>query len=334
MSQSTNDVFPTVLRIASLWMIERKLYPAADTLKQVFELKSREFDDVIKAVRTHLQDAMPVRLGQEFAGYASAIGTACEAVKTAAVNLHRVNLGGTAVGTGINTPPGYRETVVRKLSEITGLELRPAENLFEVTESAADFSFVSSALKVLALELIRIANDIRLLSSGPRTGLGEIRLPVVQPGSSIMPGKVNPSIAEMVDMVSFQVVGNDVTVSMAAQAGQLELNVMLPVIAHNLLQSISILSSAMTVFAERCVEGIKANRDIARQYAEISASLITALSPRIGYLAAAEAAKQSVATGKPIREIVLERNLIGQDELDELLDLYRMTETEKVSPEF
>jgi aspartate ammonia-lyase len=276
-----------------------------------------------------LQDAVPIRLGQEFGGYAAAVERALEAVKLAAAALQRVNLGATAVGTGINTPPGYQTTVVGKLRELTGLPLRPAENLVEITQSAADFSLVSSSLRLLALELIRIANDLRLLSSGPRTGFAEIHLPAVQPGSSIMPGKVNPSIAEMVDMVSFQVVGNDTTIAMAAQAGQLELNVMLPLVAHNLLQSIRILGSASRVFAERCVGGITADREVARKYAESSEALVTVLSPHIGYLTAAEVAKESLETNRTIREVVLERGLMQAEELDSLLDLYAMTEPAK-----
>lgn len=325
-SQSTNDVIPTALRIAALWLLDRRLYPASIALEEALKLKSREFEDVIKAGRTHLQDAMPIRLGQEFGAYASAIDSAQKDIKMAANNLNRISLGGTAVGTGINTPPGYREKVVTRLSDVTGLALRSADNLFEVTESAADFAFASSALKVLALELIRIANDIRLLSSGPRTGFGELKLPAVQPGSSIMPGKVNPSIPEMVDMVGFQVIGNDTTVAVAVQAGQLELNVMLPIIAYNLLQSITILSNAMTVFAEHCIKDIDVDRELSTHYAETSAALVTLLSPKIGYLPAAEVAKQSMDTGRTIREIVLDRGLIPPDELDEMLDLYKMTD--------
>jgi len=326
MSQSTNDVFPTALRVASLWMLDKELYPAISKLQVSFSGKAAEFGDIVTAGRTHMQDAVPIRLGQKFGGYAAAINRALEIIKQAAVSLKRVNLGATAVGTGINTPRGYQQVVVRKLSELTGLDLRPAENLVEITQSAADFSLVSSALRLYALELIRIANDLRLLSSGPKTGFAEINLPAVQPGSSIMPGKVNPSIAEMVDMVGFQVVGNDTAIAMAAQAGQLELNVMLPVVAHNLLQSIGILANSSRVFAGKCVDGITANRDIARRYAESSEALVTVISPHIGYLTAAEIAKESHATGRTIREIVLERELLSEDELDQLLDLYAMTE--------
>lgn len=329
MSQSTNDVFPTTLRVASLWSLERELYPALDRLKTSLESRAREFDGIVKAGRTHLQDAVPIRLGQEFGGYVEAVGRAEEAVRTAAKELQRMNLGGTAVGTGINAPAGYQELAVRNLAKLTGLPLKPAENLVEITQSAADFSRMSSALRLLALELIRIANDLRLLSSGPRTGLAEITLPAVQPGSSIMPGKVNPSIPEMVDMVGFQVVGNDATIAMAVQAGQLELNVMLPVVAHNLLESIGILGNASIVFAKRCIDGIMANREITRRYAGSSGALVTVLSPRIGYLTAAEIAKESDATSRSVREIVLERGLMEAEELDDLLDPYKMTEPKK-----
>jgi aspartate ammonia-lyase len=326
MSQSTNDVFPTTLRIAALWALQSGFFPGVQRLIEAFAHKGREFDHIVKAGRTHLQDAVPIRLGQEFEGYAVALRRSAEAVKTASEELRRVNIGATAVGTGINTPKGYRRVVVKKLSEVTGLALRPAENLIEITQSAGDFSRVSSALRLYALELIRIANDIRLLSSGPMTGLGEIRLPPVQPGSSIMPGKVNPSIAEMVDMVGFQVVGSDATIACAVQAGQLELNVMLPVVAHNLLLSIRILGNASRVFSERCVEGITANEDLARHNAEISGALVTALSPKIGYLQAADVVKESAATGRTIRQIVLDRKLAEESEIDALLDPFAMTE--------
>lgn len=325
MSQSTNDVFPTTLRVAALWKLERELYPAAERLRDAFASKSKEFADILTAGRTHLQDAVPITLGQEFGGYAEAIGRAVESVREASRALTRVNLGATAVGTGINTPPGYQETAVVRLAELTGLPLKPAENLFEITQSAADFSLVSSSLRLLALEMIRISNDLRLLSSGPRTGIAEIRLPAVQPGSSIMPGKVNPSIPEMVDMVGFQVVGNDMTIALAAQAGQLELNVMLPVAAYNLLQSVRILSRAALILSERCVEGITANIETAGRYAEKSEAIVTALSPHIGYLRAAEIAKEASNSNRSIKEIVLERELMEETELDRLLDLRAMT---------
>jgi aspartate ammonia-lyase len=326
MSQSTNDVFPTTLRIAALWILPREFYPSVKRLQESLEAKAREFDDVVKSGRTHLQDAVPVRLGQEFSGYASAVAGSIKAVRAAEVELQRVNLGATAVGTGLNAPPGYQQMVVDRLSQSAGLPLRKPESLIEITQSAADFSRMSSALRTLALELIRIANDLRLLSSGPRTGLAEIKLPAVQPGSSIMPGKVNPSIAEMVDMVGFQVVGNDMAIALASQAGQLELNVMLPVVAHNLLQSISILANASRVFADRCISGITADRELVRHYAETSEALVTVLSPHIGYLIAAEVAKESLNTGRTIREVVLARGLMPEAELDRLLDLHKMTE--------
>jgi aspartate ammonia-lyase len=326
MAQSTNDVFPTALRVAALWMLERQLYPALDGLILVLDAKSREFDNIIKAGRTHLQDAVPIRLGQVFGGYAEAVRHALKTIQTAALELQRVNLGATAVGTGINAPKGYQALAVENLVKLTGLSLRPAENLVEITQSAADFCRMSAALRSLAVELIRIANDLRLLSSGPNTGFAELKLPAVQPGSSIMPGKVNPSIAEMVDMVGFQVIGNDTAITLAAQAGQLELNVMLPVVANNLLQSIKILANASKVFGEKCIKGIEADRERARRYAETSEALVTVLSPRIGYLAAAQIAKESAASGRSLREIILERGLIPEAELDALLDPYAMTE--------
>ncbi|MEN6372250.1 MAG: aspartate ammonia-lyase [Armatimonadota bacterium] len=325
MSQSTNDAFPTALRIAALWKLERELYPAVERLRDAFTSKSEEFADILTAGRTHLQDAVPITLGQEFGGYAAAVERAIERIRESADALKRVNLGATAVGTGINTPPGYQPIVVDRLSKLTELELQPAENLFEITQSAADFSLVSSALRLLALEMIRISNDLRLLSSGPKTGFAEIRLPAVQPGSSIMPGKVNPSIPEMVDMVGFQVVGNDTTVALAVQAGQMELNVMLPVVAYNLLQSVRILSRAALVLSSRCIEGITANRETAEKYAEESEAVVTALSPHIGYLKAADIAKEALSSNKSIREIALEQDLMDEEELDRVLDLRTMT---------
>ncbi|MEN6520434.1 MAG: aspartate ammonia-lyase [Armatimonadota bacterium] len=325
MSQSTNDVFPTTLRIATLWKLEHEFYPVLERLRGAFAAKSEEFADILTAGRTHLQDAVPITLGQEFGGYTATIGRAIERIRESSNALKRVNLGATAVGTGINTQPGYQAIVVDRLSELTGLGLKPAENLFEITQSAADFSLVSLTLRLLALEIIRISNDLRLLSSGPKTGFAEIRLPAVQPGSSIMPGKVNPSIPEMVDMVGFQVVGNDTTIALAAQAGQLELNVMLPVVAYNLLQSIRILSRAALVLASRCIEGITANRETAERYAEESEAIVTALSPHIGYLRAADIAKEALSSNKSIREIALEHELMDEEELDRVLDLRTMT---------
>ena len=323
--QSTNDVFPTAMRIAALLMI-RELIPVVKELASSLGRKAREFDRIIKSGRTHLQDAAPVRLGQEFGGYARAVEKALGGVQEAARSLQELGIGGSAVGTGLNTHPDYARTVVKNLGALTDLDLRPSPNRFEAMQSNACFVRVSGALRELALELIRIANDLRLLSSGPNTGLAEIVLPGVQPGSSIMPGKVNPVMAEMLDMVCFAVVGNDLAIAMAAQAGQLELNVMMPVIAYKLLDSITILMNAVQVFTVKCVDGIIADPARCKAYAMRSLSIVTALNPFIGYMKAAEVAKESLASGRAIRDIVLEKKLITAEQLDKALDLMGMTE--------
>lgn len=324
MAQSTNDVFPTAMRLATLLLLE-ELYQSLSKLEEVLSEKGREFDGIIKAGRTHLQDAAPVRLGQEFMAYARAISSCARTIREASRELLLLGIGGSAVGTGLNTHPDYRRRVVENLRKLTGLKLRSAPDLFEAMQSMAPFASLSGALRALALELIRIANDLRLMSSGPRTGLGEITLPPVQPGSSIMPGKVNPVMAEALNMVGFQVVGNDLTISLAAQAGQLELNVMMPVIIHNLLQSMDILKNGIRVFAERCVAGITANRERCRELAELSVALATALNPYIGYGAAAEIAEESVRTGRPIREVILDRGIMSKEKLERVLYLMDMT---------
>lgn len=326
MSQSTNDIFPTALRIAALVIIHDRLLPGLTSLEEELRKKAAEFDHIVKAGRTHLRDAVPIRLGQEFSGYARTVADGIDSIKDTSRNLRRLGIGGTAVGTGMNAGPEYRETVVLRLRELMGLPLTPAPNLFQVTQSASDFASVSSALRNLALELIRISNDLRLLSSGPRTGLAEITLPAVQPGSSIMPGKVNPSMAEMLAMVCFEVIGNDLTISMAAQAGQLELNVMTPVIAHDLLQSIEILGNATLMFAAKLVRGITANESKCAEYAEASLALVTALAPSIGYTKAAEIAKEAVATGRSVIDIARSRLDITEDELHDALDPAKLTE--------
>ncbi|MCL5958164.1 MAG: aspartate ammonia-lyase [Chloroflexi bacterium] len=325
MAQSTNDVFPTAMRIAALFLLQ-ELYPSLAHLESVFDAKADAFDGVIKSGRTHMQDAVPIRLGQEFAAYATSIRKAAARIKAAAGALEELNLGATAAGTGLNSHPKYRFEVARRLGELTGFDLRPAENLVEATQSTITFAEVSASLKLLALDLIRIANDLRLMSSGPKTGFGEINLPPVQPGSSIMPGKVNPVMAEVLNMVAFQVVGNDTTISLATQAGQFELNVMMPVIAFNLFQSIEILTNVLRLFADRCVAGITANVERCRQHVEESMGLATALNPYIGYEMAAKVAQESLRTGKPIREIVLERGLLSRDDLDRIMDPWAMTE--------
>jgi aspartate ammonia-lyase len=331
MAQSTNDVIPTAMRVAALELVSR-LLPALGSLASAFLAKSIEFDRIVKSGRTHLQDAVPIRIGQEFGGYAAALRKNSDRIASAASELKEIGLGGTAAGTGLNAPPGYRERVVEKLNALINKPLVAAEGLrqagdyFEAMQSMSPFVNLSGALRVLATDMARIANDLRLLSSGPNTGLAEINLPAVQPGSSIMPGKVNPVMAEMTDMVCFQVMGNDQTIALAAQAGQLELNVMMPVIAFDLLMSLAITTNAIKVLAARCVEGITANEERCRWYVEHSVSLVTALNPKIGYARAAEIAKRAISRGKTIREVILEEKLLTPDEVADVLDLYAMTE--------
>jgi aspartate ammonia-lyase len=325
MAQSTNDVIPTAMRIASLLEL-REFYPALDRLQKAFAQKGQEFDHIVKSGRTHLQDAVPIRLGQEFTAYARTLDKMGRKIRQAAESLLELNLGATAAGTGLNSDPRYQKAVVARMSELTGLPLKPAEHLVEMTQSQFAMAEAHGALKLLALELTRIANDLRLMSSGPQTGLAEINLPAVQPGSSIMPGKVNPVMAEMLNMACFQVIGNDTTITMAVQAGQFELNVMMPVMVFDMLMSIDILKNAMNVFAEYCVEGITANEERCRFYVENSNGLATALNAYIGYSAAAKVAQENVRTGRPIREIVLDMGILSAEELDRILDPVAMTE--------
>ena len=325
MGQSTNDVIPTAIRLTAL-SLSLPLLEALEKLQDSFESKSKEFDTVIKSGRTHLQDAVPLRLGQEFGGYAAAIGKAKEQVSLVSTGLQELGIGGSAVGTGLNTHPDYRKKVVLKLEEITGFSLRTADNYFEAMQSMACFTAMSAVLRNLAIECIRIANDLRLLASGPNTGFNEIQLPAVQPGSSIMPGKVNPVMAEMLNMVCFQVIGADACISMASQAGQLELNVMMPVIGYNLFLSLSILTNALNAFREKCVQGIVANTEVCRKYAENTLALATVLNPYIGYLKAAEVVKESLKTGRTIKEVVLEKGLLTEQQWNEIFDLNKLTE--------
>lgn len=327
MSQSTNDVFPTAMRLAALAEAGR-LIDSLEQLEAALQSKSNEFDRIVKSGRTHLQDAVPIRLGQEFGAYATAIRKNAARTTRAARELTEVGLGGTAVGTGLNAAPGYRRLVVEELSRLTNRDLVATEDYFESMQSMSPFVDLSSALRTLATDVIRITNDLRLLSSGPNTGIGEINLPPVQPGSSIMPGKVNPVIAEMTAMVCFQVMGNDLTVAAAAQAGQIELNVMMPVIALNVLMSLSILTNATTVLRERCVDGITVNEEKCRWYVEHSVGLVTALNPKIGYARAAEIAKRAIAKGKTIRETIEEEGLLTAEELAVVMDTLSMTEHE------
>jgi aspartate ammonia-lyase len=323
--QSTNDVFPTAMRLATLLDLET-LYPELDTLADAFAQKGREFDHVMKSGRTHMQDAVPIRLGQEFAAYGVAIRKAAESLRNAGDTLRELGLGGTAVGTGLNSHPEYRTKAVANLARLSGQPLFPAEDLRWAMQSNAPMAHVSAALRNLALEVIRISNDLRLLSSGPNTGFNEIHLPSLQPGSSIMPGKINPVLAELAAMVSFQVVGNDTAVALAVQAGQLELNVMMPAMAYNVLQSITILANTLRQLAQRCVAGITANEERCRHYAESTIALATALNPVIGYAKAAELVKESVASGESIVELARTRKLLSEDQLKEILDPAKMTE--------
>jgi len=324
MAQSTNDTFPTAIRLAALTVLP-SLSAAMRRLEQAFARKARQYERVVKSGRTHLQDAVPVRLGREFGAYALAVRKARLEVEHAGSALRELNLGGTAAGTGMNAHPRYRLLAIRALRRWSRLPVRPGANLQERTQSMADFGRLSGSLRSYALELIRIANDLRLMSSGPNTGLEEIDLPAVQPGSSIMPGKVNPVIAEMVDMVGFQVLGHDVTVAYAVQAGQLELNVMMPVIAYNLLQAMSLLTNASQVFADRCVAGIAANRQRCEALANRSLALVTALTPRLGYLPAAMIAKESLRTGKTIQDLVVSHHLLSAAEARRLLNPARLS---------
>jgi aspartate ammonia-lyase len=324
MGQSTNDVFPSATRVALL-LGHGPLVEAARALAASLHRKAVDFASVLKVGRTHLQDAVPMTLGQEFGGYASCIDRGADDVVRAAEQLKEMNLGATAVGTGLNAGEELTRRMVKYLSTSIDIEIVPASNRFRVTQSMGDVLAYSGAMRRLAIELGKVASDLRLLSMGPRAGLGEIALPAVQPGSSIMPGKVNPSVPEMVNQVCYQVVGCDTTVCVAAEAGQLELNVMMPVIAWNALHASTILRNAMQALKTRTVDGITADEERIRELLERSTALATALSPYIGYEKTAEIAKESVATGKPIRAIVLERNLIEADELDRILSVEAMT---------
>ena len=318
MGQSTNDVIPTAMRLSALRLLQQ-LEPALTRLEAAFETKAAEFADIVKSGRTHLQDAVPMRLGQEFGAWAITMRKARKRLQIAGLELEELGIGGNAVGTGINTPPDFAQRMAEGLASETHLPVKPGENLVELCQNTDAFVSVSAALRTLALDLTRIVNDIRLLSSGPNTGLAEIALPAVQPGSSIMPGKVNPSIPEMLNMVCFQVIGNDATIAVACQAGQLELNVMMPVMAYNLNQSLVILTNAINIFTTRCVAGITANPARCRMYLENSLGLATTLNPLIGYINAARVVKRAQAEGVSIAHIVLEEGLLSQDAFDAMI---------------
>lgn len=325
MSQSTNDTIPTAIRLGCLWRLE-ELIQALQALQEALEQKATEFDDIVKSGRTHLQDAVPVRLGQEFGAYAKAVERNIEKIRLAGQGLQRLGIGGTATGTGLNAHPEYHTRMIRALCELTGLELYPSDNLFESMQSMQDAVFFSGAMRTLAQDLTRIANDFRLLSSGPATGLDEIRLPAVQPGSSIMPGKVNPVLAEMLNMAMFHVMGNDLTVMLAAQAGQLELNVMMPVIAHNLFEMMHVTIGAVRAFTAKCVVGVTANRAKAEGWLARNAILVTALNPLIGYQKGAEVARQAMQTNRSILEVVVELGYLTEAEARAALDARAMTD--------
>ena len=325
MGQSTNDVFPTATRVALLIGM-RPLVDAARGLASALQEKAEAFANVLKVGRTHLQDAVPMTLGQEFGGYAACIERGADDVEDAAAQLKELNLGATAVGTGLNAGDDYSRVAVSNLARTLAVDFAPAANRFRVTQSMGDIVAYSGAMRRLAIELSKVANDLRLLASGPRAGIAEIILPAVQPGSSIMPGKVNPSIPEMVNQVCFQVIGCDATVCAAAEAGQLELNVMMPVIAWNALHAQRILANAMEALEQLCVEGIQADDARCRELLERSTAVATALSPYIGYAKTAEIAKEAVKTGKPIRDLVLERKLLDARQLDRILSVEEMTQ--------
>ena len=324
MAQSTNDVFPTATRLALL-AGAGALAGAARELGDSLARKSDGFAGVLKTGRTHLQDAVPMTLGQEFSGYAACLRRGAEDVEAATRQLYELNIGATAIGTGLNAGDEYRRCVVENLARYTGLPLTPAGNLFRVTQSMGDVLAYSSAVRRLGVEVSKVANDLRLLSMGPRAGLSEIALPAVQPGSSIMPGKVNPSIPEMVNQVCFQVIGCDTTIAMACEAGQLELNVMMPVIAWNGLHAATILREALKVLRTRCIDGLTADPSRARELLDRSTAMATALSPYLGYAVTADLAKESVRTGRPIRDLVLEHGLLDGDRLDRILSPDAMT---------
>jgi len=324
MAQSTNDAFPTAIHIACL-NLAKGLTDKLSNLIDALKAKEKEFDTVIKMGRTHLQDAVPIRLGQEFGAYRRVLSRDLERLKRSLGHLYEINMGATAVGTGLNAKPEYIKTVATHLAAITKLPFRTAEDLVDATQNTDSYTELSSSLKILAINLSKIANDLRLMSSGPRTGLNEINLPPRQPGSSIMPGKVNPVMAEVMNQISFQVIGNDHTISMASEAGQLELNVMEPVLVFNLLQSLSILQNGIGVFQKYAIEGITANIERCKEMVEKSVGIITAINPHVGYEVATRVAKEAIETNQSVREICLERGILTEQELNEILDTKEMT---------
>ncbi|MFA9555945.1 aspartate ammonia-lyase [Evansella sp. AB-rgal1] len=332
MAQSTNDTFPTAIHIACLHLSDG-LIKSLTSLVETMRKKEREFDDVLKMGRTHLQDAVPIRLGQEFGSYRRMLTRDLRRLKQSIDLLYEVNMGATAVGTGLNAMPEYIEKVTENLAEMTGMPFHRAEDLVDATQNTDVYTELSSAMKILAINLSKIANDLRLMSSGPRTGINEINLPPRQAGSSIMPGKVNPVMCEVINQISFQVIGNDHTISLASEAGQLELNVMEPVLVFNLLQSFTILQNGIKVFREYAVEGITANVERCRELVENSVGIITAINPHVGYETASRIAKEAITSNRPVREICIERGLLSEEELDRILDPKEMTNPGIAAPE-
>ncbi len=328
MAQSTNDTYPAAMRVG-LCMKCPDLITAVDAMVGAFAAKAVEFDKIVKSGRTHLQDAVPVRLGQEFGGYAAVLKRCRERLVDAERGLRQLNLGATAAGTGMNAHPRYRFLVAEELTRSTGIEFHAAGNLFEVTQSLGDFVHFSSALRLLALELTKIVSDLRLLSSGPRTGLAEIALPPVQPGSSIMPGKVNPSMAEMMNQVAYQIIGFDSTVAYCAQAGQLDLNVMMPVVNYNLQQALHIFTTSISAFTEKCVRGISADPARCEHYFHTSVGMATIMNTHIGYAKAAELAKESVRLNRPIVDLIREHKLLTEEQIKEILDPVKLTDPDQ-----
>ncbi|MDD9309877.1 aspartate ammonia-lyase [Cytobacillus firmus] len=325
MSQSTNDAFPTAMHISVLNLLDQ-LILTMESMHSAFLEKSKEFSHVIKMGRTHLQDAVPIRLGQEFEAYSRVIARDIKRIQQSKQHLYELNMGATAVGTGLNAIPKYIDLVVKHIADISGLPFKGAEHLVDATQNTDSYTEVSGALKICMINMSKIANDLRLMASGPRAGLGEISLPARQPGSSIMPGKVNPVLPELINQVAFQVIGNDNTISLASEAGQLELNVMEPVLIFNLLQSISIMNNAFNTFTEHCVKGIEANEERMRDYVEKSVGIITAVNPHLGYEVVSRIAREAILTGRSIRELCLKYDGLTEEELDLILDPYEMTD--------
>ncbi len=324
MSQSTNDAFPTAIHIAVLHLVD-ELLVTMENMQAVFHQKAEQFAHVIKMGRTHLQDAVPIRLGQEFEAYCRVINRDIQRIRQTRPNLYDVNMGATAVGTGLNAFPDYIKSVDQHLAEISGLPLQGATHLVDATQNTDAYTEVSGALKICMINMSKISNDLRLMASGPRAGLGEIILPARQPGSSIMPGKVNPVMPEVLNQVAFQVIGNDHTICLASEAGQLELNVMEPVLVFNLIQSISIMNNVFRAFTENCLKDIEANEERMKEYVEKSVGVLTAVNPHIGYEIAARLAREAILSGRSIRELCIESGVLTTDQLDLILDPYEMT---------